>query len=364
MALLSLFVQRRRPDIGYTPQLTVLISAYNEEATIGEKIGQTLSLEYPHDKLEVLVVSDGSSDQTDEIVKSCPDPRVQLLRIEERLGKTHAQNEGVKLSTGEIIVFSDATATYHSKALLYLAAPYADPRVGAVSGRYRYFDPTEASVSPTGFGSIVFWDYEHTIKLLQSRIGYLTGCSGCIYSVRHRNYVSLPPDSCSDLVEPLYIIRNGYRVDYEDRALAYEETTRSLLQEFEMRVRVAARGMRGVLSVPELLLPWRHPWTAFQLTSHKMGRWIAPFLLILLFVGSAFDRGSPFLNTLFCLQVLFYCLGFVCLVLPLHRYCKPLGLPLFFCTVNAAVLVALLEVLRGRKFTIWETVRQRAQAKL
>ena len=355
LALLAQLFRRRRPETGHTPAISVLIAAYNEAAAIGRKIEQTLALQYPAEKLEILVVSDGSTDQTDEIVKAAADPRVRLLRVEGRGGKTVAQNAGVKECRGEVVVFSDATAIYHPKALLYLAANYQDPRVGAVSGRYKYFDPEDAS--PTGLGSVAFWNYENMIKLAQSRIATLTGCSGCIYSVRKSNYVALPQDACSDLVEPLCIVRNGFRVAFEDRALAYEETTKDSSQEFKMRVRVGTRGMRGVLSVPELLRPWEHLWTAFQLFSHKILRWMVPLLLILLLTGSAANLDVAAFRLLFLLQLLFYGVVLISLVFPLHRRWRVLGIPLFFCTLNAAALVSMYKVMRGQQFTVWETVR-------
>jgi cellulose synthase/poly-beta-1,6-N-acetylglucosamine synthase-like glycosyltransferase len=355
LAFVSAFFRRKRPDPGHTPPLSVLICAYNEEAAIARKIQQTLALEYPPDKLQVLVVSDGSTDRTDEVVRGFGDPRVELLRVEGRTGKTIAQNRGVEHCRGDIIVFSDATAIYHPKALVYLAANYADPRVGAVSGRYKYFDP--ADDSPTGLGSVAFWNYENLIKLFQSRIATLTGCSGCIYSVGRSNYVPLPADACSDLVEPLSIVRNGYRVAFEDRALAYEETTRDSKQEFRMRVRVATRGMRGLLSVPELLTPWRHPWTAFQLFSHKILRWMVPVLLMILFASTAMNLDARVFQALFGAQVLFYALGLASAKFSFHRHWKVLGIPLFFCTLNAAMFMGMLQVIRGHKFTTWETVR-------
>src|SRR4051794_10105123 len=355
LAVLSTFFSRSRPKVGYTPFISVLISAYNEEAAISRKIEQTLALEYPADKLELVVVSDGSTDRTEEIVAAVQDARVRLLRMPQRGGKTNAQNEGVKHCHGEVIVFSDATAAYHPKSLLYLGANYGDPRVGAVSGRYKYFDPEDSS--PTGLGSVAFWNYENVIKLFQSRINTLTGCSGCIYSVRRTAYVSLWPDACSDLVEPLCVVRSGYRVAFEDRALAYEATTKNSSQEFRMRVRVGTRGMRGLLSVPELLQPWSHPWTAFQLFSHKILRWTVPILLILIFAGSAANLHLPLFRFGFILQVLFYAFVLLSLVVPVHRRWKLLGLPLFFCTLNMAALISMFETFRGNKFTTWETVR-------
>lgn len=355
LAVLSAFFRRERPPIGYTPRLTLLICAYNEEAAIERKIRESLSLDYPSEKLEILVVSDASTDRTDEIVRSVRDPRVRLLRIEPRGGKTNAQNEAVKQCSGEVIVFSDATATYHPKALLFLASHYLDSSVGAVSGRYKYFDPQDSS--PTGFGSRAFWNYENTIKLFQSRIGTLTGCSGCIYSVRRANYIALDTDACSDLVQPLKIVRGGHRVAFEDRALAYEETTKNSSQEFRMRVRVATRGMRGVLSVPELLQPWRNPWTCFQLVSHKLLRWLVPVMLIFLFIGTAANLRLGVFALAFWVQAAFYAFVLLSLIWPVHLRWRILGLPLFFCTLNAAALLSMLEVLRGQKFTTWNTVR-------
>jgi cellulose synthase/poly-beta-1,6-N-acetylglucosamine synthase-like glycosyltransferase len=356
LAIVGAFRKRQAVEPGYYPTLTVLIAAYNESANIVRKLHETLALQYPPELLEILVVSDGSTDGTDELVKSLPDPRIRLLRVEGRKGKTHAQNEGVRQSHGEIIVFSDATATYHPKALLYIAANYRDPNVGAVSGKYQYFD--RDGNSPTGVGSIAFWGYENIIKFLQSRISTLTGCSGCIYSVRKRVYTPLPQSACSDLVEPLCVVRSGYRVAFESRALAYEETTRSSQEEFGMRVRVATRGMRGVLSVHQLLNPFRHPWIAFQLFSHKLLRWVVPVWLLLIFCASLALSVLPTYRYLLLLQAAFYGFALFSLLVPIHRKWNALGIPLFFITLNAAAFVGLLEMARGRRYVVWETVRK------
>jgi cellulose synthase/poly-beta-1,6-N-acetylglucosamine synthase-like glycosyltransferase len=357
LALIGLFVRRPRPDAGYTPRISVLIAAYNEEEAIERKIQQTLALEYPADKVEVLVLSDCSTDRTDEIVKAFPDSRVRLVRMPERRGKTFAQNVGVKEATGDVIIFSDATAIYHPKALLYLACNYQDASVGAVSGRYQYFDPGEQS--PTGLGSVAFWNYENLIKKLQSAIRTITGCCGCIYSVRKEAYTELPADIISDLVQPLQAIRKGYRVVFEDRALAYEETTQSTSEEFSMRVRVVTRAMRGLLSVSDLLKPWKFAWPAFQLWSHKIMRWMVPLFLIAIFAANLALIDFRFYRFTLAVQLFFYAAALLNTLLPLHRQWKPLGIPLFFCTLNAAALVSMLEICRGRKYVTWQTVRAR-----
>jgi cellulose synthase/poly-beta-1,6-N-acetylglucosamine synthase-like glycosyltransferase len=357
LALVGMFVRRRRPDPGYRPQISVLIAAYNEEAAIERKIRQTLALEYPAEKLEILVLSDCSTDRTDEIVKAFPDPRVRLVRMPERRGKTHAQNEGIRHAKGEVIIFSDATAIYHSKALEYLACNYQESSVGAVSGRYQYFDPE--GHSPTGLGSIAFWNYENLIKKLQSRIKTITGCCGCIYSVRKAAYTELADDVISDLVQPLQAIRKGYRVVFEDRALAYEETTQSTAEEFSMRVRVVTRAMRGLGSVYDLLKPWKFFWPAFQLWSHKVLRWMVPLFLLTILAANLLLLDSPLYRVTLAAQLAFYTAAIVNMLAPLHRRWKPLGIPLFFCTLNAAALVSMVEICRGRKYVTWQTVRAR-----
>lgn len=355
LAGIATFVRRKNPEPGYLPSISFLIAARNEEAGIGKKIEQTLALDYPADKLEILVLSDGSTDRTDEIVKSFADPRVRLLRMEPRRGKTNAQNRGVREAHGEVLVFSDATTVYHPQALRYLAGNYEDPQVGAVSGRYQYFDPE--GESPTGLGTIAFWNYENFLKVLQSRIRTISGCCGCIYSVRRSAYTDLPDDVISDLVQPLWVIQKGHRVVFEDRALAYEETTQSTTEEFAMRVRVVARGIRGVLSVPDILKPWKFGWVSFQLLSHKVLRWLVPFFLVLLFLSSAALARHPWFRGAFLLQTLFYLWAVISAAVPVHRRWKVLGIPLYFCILNTAALCSIVQLIRGNKYVTWETVR-------
>jgi cellulose synthase/poly-beta-1,6-N-acetylglucosamine synthase-like glycosyltransferase len=355
---LSLWRPRKRRRSRGEPLLSVLIAAHNEESSIKRKLDATLSLDYPVDKLEVLVLSDGSTDHTDEIVRFLADPRVRLVRTEHRGGKTNAQNRGAREARGDILVFSDATTIYHSQALRRLAANYQDPRVGAVSGRYQYFDA--AGNSPTGLGSIAFWNYENFIKRAQSRIATITGCSGCIYSVRRNLYTELNPDVISDLVQPLWVIQKGFKVVFESEAMAYEETTRSTEEEFSMRVRVVTRGMRGLLSVRDLFKPWKHPWVCFQLVSHKVLRWLVPVFLVLLLLSNIPLAVRPFFAFTLAAQILFYLLAMIASVAPIHRTWKVLGVPLFFCTLNAAAVVSLIRLWQGQRYTVWQPTRNQS----
>ncbi len=354
--LLAMLVRNpvKRADI--TPSLTLLITAYNEEHDIAQKLEGSLALDYPRELLEIIVASDGSTDRTDEIVRGFAARGVKLVRVEGRLGKTGTQNEAVKQARGEIIVFSDATTTYDSQALRKLVRNYADPRVGAVSGRYEYRNPSGA---PIGLGTVLFWKYENAIKSMQTRIWTITGCCGCIYSVRRSAYVPLPRDIISDLCQPLKILESGYRIAFEREAVAYEDALEESKGEFSMRVRVISRGMHGLIFMRKLLNPLRRPFVAFQLISHKWMRWLVPvFAAVALLANAALLGSSTFYNVTFALQLAFYAIALLAFLLEGRvRFPKVLGVPLYFVTVNLASVSAMRRVFKGIRATTWETVR-------
>ncbi len=360
LAMLAAILRRKAAVPGDAPAITLLIAAHNEAAGMEAKILNALALNYPAGKLQILVASDGSVDETDAIVRRFSARGVELVRIEQQRGKTHAQNVAMERATGEIVVFSDATTHYHADALRYIAGNYADPRVGAVSGRYTYLDPTR--VSPTGLGALAFSNYDTRVRSLQSRVWTLTGCCGCIYSVRRALYTPLAGNIISDLVQPLHVIRQGFRVTLEERALAFEDSTATPRQEFAMRVRVVARAMIGLLSVPEMLMPWREPWAAFQLWSHKLLRWAVPLFLIVLFASTSLLLRDAFYLAAFAFQTAFYCVALLSIAFPLHRRWKLLGVPLYYCTINAAALAGFIQLLRGRRYVAWQPARNAPQA--
>ena len=354
--VISLFFNRPVKKKEIYPKVTLLITAYNEERSIAAKLENTLSLDYPKEKLEVMVASDGSTDHTDKIVKGFSDRGVILKRIEGRVGKTATQNEAVRVASGEIVIFSDATTKYNRDAIKKLVQNYADPEVGAVSGRYNYVNPTRASV---GIGTILFWKYENFIKSMQTRIRTITGCCGCIYSVRKETYVPLPPDIISDLVEPLKIIQRGYRIVFEPDAIACEETTEKPSEEFKMRIRIITRAMQGILYVKGLLNPLKYRFVAFQLISHKVLRWLIPFFMIGLFMSNYFLLGHRFYNLTFLFQALFYSSALIGLLGDIFRKrLRVLAIPLYFCVVNIASLFAFFKTLTGQKKVTWETIRK------
>ena len=354
--IVSLFVERKVARADIEPSITFLITAYNEEKGIKAKLEDTIALDYPKDKLEILVASDASSDNTDNIVQGFQDKRVRLFRVEGRVGKTETQNQAVKTAKGEIIIFSDATTKYEKSAIRKIVRNYADPQVGAVSGRYKYFDLNNTQ---TGTGSIAFWDYENFIKARQTRIRTITGCCGCIYSVRKNLYVKLPGDIISDLVEPLKILEQGYRIVFEPEALAYETTCQKSEEEFRMRVRVISRGMQGILYMKHLLNPFKYGFIAFQLISHKVLRWLIPLFLLTLYITSILLLNKNLLYKIaFLLQTLFYLSALIGFLMDfLTKKVKIFSLPLYFCVLNIASAIALIKTSMKRKSVTWQTAR-------
>jgi cellulose synthase/poly-beta-1,6-N-acetylglucosamine synthase-like glycosyltransferase len=349
----------RRParNLRYEPPVSLLIAAYNEERSIAWKVRQSRDeLDYPAEKLEVVVVSDGSTDRTDEILAGLSDPRLKVLRVG-RGGKTAAQNAGVKACTGEIV----ATADLDPGAVRNLVTLFADPRVGAVSGVCRFVDggrQHKSGASPTGLGQILYGGYEQAIRFFQARIWTATACSGPLYAVRRELYVPLSPYACSDMMEPIEIVRLGYRVLYSPEAVSHEDTTKSVDDEFRMRVRVVSQGIMGLVAARELLWFWRHPWIAFQLISHKLLRYLMPVLLALIAGATAvlaLEHGWA--RILLAIQLAGYGTALVVRGTALPRRFKLLGLAVHFCTLNAAILAGAREAWRGNQFAAWETRR-------
>ncbi len=353
--LISLVVNNKVNKMDIEPSVTFLITAYNEEGNIHKKLENTLSLDYPEDKLEIIVASDGSTDRTDEIVREFNDRGVVLHRVEGRVGKTETQNQAVKIAKGDVIIFSDVTTEYKEDAIRKFVRNYNDDTVGAVSGRYEYIDPKGTQV---GLATILFWKYENFIKSRQTRIKTITGACGCIYSVRRELYEPLRKDVISDLVEPLKILGKGYRIAFEPEAIAYEQTTERSSQEFNMRIRVISRGMNGLLSVKGLLNPFRYGFVSFQLFSHKVLRWLIPFFAIILFFADLALLGNRFYNLIFILQVFFYLFALLGWIVDhFNLRIKLFSLPLYFCVVNLASAVSFIKTVWGEKRIIWETTR-------
>lgn len=344
-----------KKDESIRPQVTLMIAAYNEEAFIATKIENSLELEYPREKLKIVVVSDGSTDRTDEIVKSYSDRGVELVRVEGRVGKTEARNVAVKMDSSEIIIFSDATAIYQKDVVLKLIRNFADPEVGMVSGSLKYFDNSESEM---GLSTKLYWKYETFIKRTQSKLFTLTGAIGCINAFRRELYTALPAHIIEDFTEPLAIVSKGYRVVFEEEAVAFERTTQNGAQEFKMRVRVIRGGMSGALYAIGPLGLKRKTSAMIQLVTHKVLRWLVPVMLIATLLLSLVSTalGSSFGQFLLFAQLICYGISSASLLKLLPGPLAKIGaIPAYFLVVNAASLKALYLTLTSELAPTWET---------
>lgn len=337
------------------PPLTLVISAFNEEASIREKLDNTLRLDYPMQRLQVLVVSDASDDRTDDIVREYAPRGVTLLRMPERGGKTVGLNAALREATGDVVVFSDANAMYRRDALRRLAAPFADLAVGAVVGESTYHDSETASEASES----LYWKYETAIKRLESETGSVVGGDGAIYAIRRSLYVPMRADALSDFVNPLQIVKSGHRCLYEPAAQSVEKAAEGFDREFRRKVRIVNRAWRAMLSMPELLNPFRYGFFAVKLISHKLLRWLAPLFLLLLLLSSAVLAGrSPLYAWALAAQFAFYALALAGhLLRQRERMPRLLSVPYYFSMVNIASARGILEAFKGETYTTWTTAR-------
>jgi len=280
LTLLTTFHWDRDRKEEYYPQVSFIIAAYNEEKVITKKINDTLDLHYPKDKFEIIVASDASSDMTDDIVQSFEDKGVRLVRSQERRGKTAAQNLAVKEAHGEILIFSDATTIYDKEAVTYLARRFVKGKVGAVAGVEKFIDSKTKIAQEASF----FWNYELYIRERESKLNTMISVSGCIFAIRKNLYGQLPEGLIEDFALPLKVAERGFKVIQEKRAFAYEEAVEETHDEFTRKARIVAGGIAVLVHMKQVLNPLKHPLLSIQVISHKVLRWLAPVLLLFLFI--------------------------------------------------------------------------------
>lgn len=266
------------------PSVTLIISAFNEADVIGAKLDNALALDYPRDRLEIVVVSDASTDATDAIVREYADRGVRLARQPERRGKTAGLNVVVPGASGDIVVFSDANALYRSNAIRMLVRNFADPAVGCVTGEARY---RESSRTAADAGERAYWDYEIHLKRLETAVGSTVGGDGAIYAIRKELWQPLPLDAINDFLNPLQIAGQGWRTVYEPDAVCFEETAGRVGTEYRRRIRIVSRSWRAVFQAPVVLDPFRVGFFAVSVVSHKMLRWLSGPLVLLAIAASA-----------------------------------------------------------------------------
>jgi len=360
--LLVFLVSRLRPRpverAANEPSVSVIITAYNEERDLKAKLDNTLALDYPSSKIEVIVASDCSTDHTDQIVRDFASSGVRLHRQRERLGKTAAQNAAVQQATGDVILFSDATTLYQSDVLRVMMPDFADPTVGCVAGRLVYIDPADSAV---GHGARSYWSYETFLKEHESRACSLIGASGCLYAVRRSAYVPMYHEACSDFLIATKMVEQGLRTVFEPDAVCTEETNRRAGKEMRMRIRVITQTFTDLWRHRAMMNPFRSGFYAVQLFSHKVLRYFVPlFLFAMLLASAILATASWFFAATLAAQLLFYALavGGWLLERAGARRIRLLVLPQYFVLANLASVVACYKFLSGERYSRWEPIRE------
>lgn len=343
------------------PSCTVVVAAYNEERDIEKKIENTLSLQYPREKIQYIFVTDGSTDRTPELVSKYSE--ILHLHQETRAGKVAAIERAMKQIDSDIVVFTDANTFLNKGALLEICQAYTNPKVGAVAGEKRVSFEEEADASAAGEG--FYWKYESTLKKWDSELYSVVGSAGELFSIRRVLYEEVPADTIlDDFMISMRVAAKGYLVQYVPEAYAIEQSSANVKEELKRKIRIAAGGMQSIVRLPSLLNPIPFPWLTFQYISHRVLRWtITPLCLVLVFFSNAYlayFKGSDFYSFLLLLQIVFYILAISGWLLENKSLrVKIAFIPYYFCVMNYAVVAGIIRFFQKKQSAVWVRAQRR-----
>lgn len=338
------------------PTVTILIAAYNEEDIIIQKVENTLALNYPQDKLQIMFVTDGSTDHTSEKVKSFPD--VILLHEETRAGKMAAIKRAILFINSDITVFTDANTFLNADAILELVKHYQNSKVGAVAGEKRILVDEKADASSAGEG--FYWKYESALKKWDYELYSNVGAAGELFSIRTRLYQPIESDTIiDDHMIAMRIAEKGYLIAYEPNAYAMETASANTKEELKRKIRIAAGGIQSILRLKKAANPFYYPVLTFQYISHRVLRWtITPFLIILVFllnIWIVLKDGTDFYKLTLLGQILFYLLSLAGLFFERRNIrLKAFFIPYYFCVMNYAVIAGIIRFINKEQSAAWE----------
>ncbi len=338
-------------DPSELPTVSLIVPVHNEEATIARKVANTVSLSYAADRLQVLFVSDGSTDGTTKIIRSVAPPTVDVVELEVRRGKAGALNAGLERARHEILVFSDASIELEPDALLRIVRRFQDPGVGCVSGEDR--------IAESG-GEAWYGRYELLVRRLESRVHSIVGASGSFYAQRRALCGPFTEGMAPDFLSVIRTAQQGYRAVAEAEAVGMMTSAVRHGLEFERKVRTFIRGITALFGNASVLSPFHHGVFAFEVFSHKLMRWMAPFFLVAALVSCLALSSRPLYQAALAAQLALYLAALAALGRWWRFDRSRLGkVSLYFATVNAAILVAWLQYARGVRREVWTPTRRR-----
>lgn len=333
------------------PEVSVIIAAYNEEKNISRRIDNVSRQNYPQNKIQIIVVSDGSTDGTVIELSKLNMKNVNVIELSENKGKAVALNYGIAAAKGEIAIFADVRQLFDPGAITYLVKTFSDHNVGCVSGELIFLQNDESSVQAE-IGS--YWRYEKWIRKMESATGSVVGATGAIYAIRPKLYRPLPQGTLlDDVLTPMNIVMQGYRCIFNPSAVAYDIISKDLAQEWKRKVRTLTGNWQLLCFLPSLLIPWRNPiWGRFL--AHKIYRLLVPFALFTFFLTSILSQGF-FYNIATFIQIIFYTLAFLGKIFPVARNNRLINLVYFFMVMNAAVVTGFWKCVTGQCNDVWQS---------
>ncbi|MEI7979434.1 MAG: glycosyltransferase family 2 protein [Bacteroidota bacterium] len=353
------FTNNVKYDLQFEPEVTLVVPCFNEADYIEDKIKNSLLLDYPHNKLKLIFISDGSSDDTHDRIKKYPN--IIALHENKRSGKAVAMNRAMKFVTTPIVAFCDANTTLNKEAIRELVKHYKDPNVGAVTGEKRIISTNKEGASTAGEG--IYWKYESLLKKLDSDFYSVVGAAGELMSYRTELYKELPLDTLlDDLMQSMQIALNGYRVIYEKNAWAAETASANVKEELKRKIRISAGAWQSMLRLGKAFNPFHNFKLFFAFISHRVLRWtLAPFSLLILIIINIIllKSGNIIYTTFFIMQITFYALALLGWYLENKKIkVKVLFVPYYFFIMNLCVFLGLFRFLKGKQSVSWERAKR------
>lgn len=344
----------------YFPKVSLIVSAYNEESVIADKIDNCKSLEYPEDHLEILFGLDGSTDNTENIIRKNKNGTIKHFVFKKQRGKSTVLNDLVYHASGEILIFSDANTIYEQDAIKKLIRHFINPQVGGVCGKLILLDSQAMDIGSKG--EKMYWDYETRLKFLEGHVKSVLGANGAIYAIRKELFEKLPEDKLviDDFLIPMKVIEKGFKVLYDETAIGVEYTNDSIWKEFKRKIRIGTGNFNAIPHISKMLSPSKGM-IALGLWSHKIIRWFIPFLGVIVLVANILLLGKPLYNIALAIQIGFYVAVLVgALLNSLGIYKNIFAVIFYFFVVNLALLIGFYKfVLKSEKPT-WKTVKRKS----
>lgn len=346
--------EKIKKDYKYKPDVTVMIVAHNEEKVIREKLYNVLNLNYPNDKLEILVTSDFSTDKTNKIVKEVikenPSRKIRLYEVKERKGKTNAQNEAARTITSEIIIMSDANSILDENAVTEIVSAFTDKKIAYVTGKLCYINSEESEVSGS---ENTYWNLDTEIRDIESRFQTITAGNGALYACRKEDYVEFDPMKSHDIEMPYYYAMEGKRAIANHDAVAYEKAGENIEDEFKRKIRMNKGILRAILPSIKILNVFKYKWYSYFYLGHRTCRYLLWFMHFILLITSIIllKQDSIYFLALI-IQIIVYMLAIIKFVFKINN--KILNFIYYYCVTIIAQFFGVKNQLIGNEKPFWE----------